>query len=219
MSLLVFGAGLVLAGSAGAADRPIGFADFSYSPSDTTIKVKDTATFSGNFVRHPLIWDNGAFTDTRTGPSRTFTFSQPGNYTYLCEAHGASEGMVGVVRVVANQHPATVSFAVSASPRAGQPVTFTYTGSPDPDGTLTAWKWDLDGAARSRRPLRPGPPPRPTPPLAPSPCAWSRSTTAARTRLSPSRSWPSRPDPVRVGRGRAAPAPRAARTPPPHGRS
>jgi plastocyanin len=145
LSLLVLGAGLVLAAPAVAADRPVAFADFSYSPADTTIKANDTATFSGDFVRHPLIWGNNAFSDTRSGPSRTFTFSQPGNYTYLCEAHGATRNMVGVVRVVANQHPATVSFAVSPSPRAGQPVTFTYTGSPDPDGTLTAWKWDLDG--------------------------------------------------------------------------
>jgi plastocyanin len=143
--LLGLAAGLVLAAPATAADTPIAFADFAYTPSDTTIKVNDSATFSGNFVRHPLIWGNSAFSDTRSGPSRTFNFTQPGNYSYLCEAHGASQGMVGVVRVVANQHPASVSFGVSPSPRAGQPVTFTYTGSPDPDGTLTSWQWDLDG--------------------------------------------------------------------------
>ena len=53
--------------------------------------------------------------------------------------------MVGSVTVVADQHPASVSFSVSPSPRAGQPVTFTYTGSADPDGSLTSWQWDLDG--------------------------------------------------------------------------
>jgi plastocyanin len=143
--LLGLAAGLVLAAPAVAADRAVTFADYAYSPSDTTIKVNDTATFSGNFVRHPLIWGNSAFSDTRSGPSRTFNFTQPGNYSYLCEAHGASQGMVGVVRVVANQHPANVSFGVSPSPRAGQPVTFTYTGDVDPDGTLTSWQWDLDG--------------------------------------------------------------------------
>jgi plastocyanin len=143
--LLGLAAGLVLAAPAVAADRAVTFADYAYSPSDTTIKVNDTATFSGNFVRHPLIWGNSAFSDTRSGPSRTFNFTQPGNYSYLCEAHGASQGMVGVVRVVANQHPANVSFGVSPTPRAGQPVTFTYTGDVDPDGTLTSWQWDLDG--------------------------------------------------------------------------
>ena len=56
-----------------------------------------------------------------------------------------TRSMVGVVRVIANERPATVSFSVSPAPRAGQPVTFTYTGSADPDGTLTSWKWDLDG--------------------------------------------------------------------------
>ena len=53
--------------------------------------------------------------------------------------------MTGTLRVVADQHPASVSFSVSPSPRVGQPVTFTYTGSADPDGSLTSWQWDLDG--------------------------------------------------------------------------
>ena len=52
--------------------------------------------------------------------------------------------MVGTL-TVADQHPARVSFGVSPAPRAGQPVTFTYTGAADPDGTLTSWQWDLDG--------------------------------------------------------------------------
>jgi hypothetical protein len=53
--------------------------------------------------------------------------------------------MRGSITVI-DQHPASVSFGVSPSPpKAGQPVTFTYTGSADPDGTLTSWKWDLDG--------------------------------------------------------------------------
>ena len=53
--------------------------------------------------------------------------------------------MVGTLTVAADQHPARVSFGVSPAPRAGQPVTFTYTGDADPDGTLTSWQWDLDG--------------------------------------------------------------------------
>ena len=145
MCLLVLGAGLALAGPAAAADQPIAFADFAYNPTPTTIKTGDTATFSGSFASHPLVWDANNFATTSTGSSKSFSFSQPGTYLYHCQIHAQTQGMVGQITVVADQHPATVSFGVSPSPSSGQPVTFTYTGSADPDGTLTSWKWDLDG--------------------------------------------------------------------------
>jgi plastocyanin len=142
MGLVVLGAGLALAGPAAAADQPIAFADFAYTPRTASLNVGDTATFSGDFTRHPLVWSDGSVTST--GPSKTFTFTHPGTYAYYCQVHVNSHDMRGSITVV-DQHPATVSFGVSPSPRAGQPVTFTYTGSADPDGTLTSWKWDLDG--------------------------------------------------------------------------
>ena len=142
MCLLVLGAGLALAGPAAAADQPIAFADFSYTPRAASITAGDTATFSGDFTRHPLVWSDGSVTST--GTSKTFTFPHPGTYAYYCQVHVDSHDMRGAITVV-DQHPASVSFSVSPAPRAGQPVTFTYTGSADPDGTLTSWKWDLDG--------------------------------------------------------------------------
>jgi plastocyanin len=145
LCLLVLGAGLAVAGPAAAADQTIAFQNYSYNPTPTTIKTGDTATFSGSFSSHPLVWDANNFATTNTGSSRSFSFSQPGTYLYHCQIHAQTQGMVGQITVVADQHPATVSFSVSPSPRAGQPVTFTYTGSADPDGTLTSWQWDLDG--------------------------------------------------------------------------
>jgi plastocyanin len=142
MCLLVPGAVLALAAPAVAADQPIAFADYAYTPRAVSLTVNDTATFSGDFTRHPLVWSDGSVTST--GPSKTFTFAHPGTYAYYCQVHASSRDMRGSITVV-DQHPATVSFGVSPSPRAGQPVTFTYTGSADPDGTLTSWKWDLDG--------------------------------------------------------------------------
>ncbi len=140
--LLTLAAGLAPAGSAAAADQPIAFADYAYSPPTASITVNDTATFSGDFTRHPLVWSDGSV--TTTGPSKTFTFQHPGTYAYHCQVHVNSNNMRGSITVV-DQHPASVSFGVSPSPKVGQPVTFTYTGSADPDGTLTSWKWDLDG--------------------------------------------------------------------------
>lgn len=138
----MLGAGLALAGPAAATDLPIAFADFAYSPRAASLNAGDTATFSGDFARHPLVWSDGSVTNT--GPSKTFTFTHPGTYAYYCQVHVNTHDMRGSITVV-DQHAASVSFSVSPSPRAGQPVTFTYTGSADPDGALTSWKWDLDG--------------------------------------------------------------------------
>jgi plastocyanin len=144
--LLTLGAGLLCAAPATAADQPIAFANYAYSPNDATIAVNDTATFSGTFANHPLVWDNGGFTTTNMGSSRQFTFTVPGTYAFHCMFHGESQNMKGVIRVPGNQHPARIAFSVNpAAPTAGQPVTFTYAGDPDPDGTLVRWDWDLDG--------------------------------------------------------------------------
>ena len=142
MSLLMLGVGLALAGPAVAADQPIAFMNYVYTPRTVSINAGDTATFSGSFANHPLVWSDGSVTST--GTSKTFTFAHPGTYAYYCQFHVNSNDMRGSITVI-DQHPASVSFGVSPSPKAGQPVTFTYTGSADPDGTLTSWKWDLDG--------------------------------------------------------------------------
>ncbi len=116
----------------------------SYSPTPTQIKTGDTAAFSGDFMTHPLIWDHGEFDTTNMGAARGFSFAAPGTYTYHCMVH-QSQGMVGTITVVADQHPARVAFGVSPAPGAGKPVTFTYSGDADPDGSLVRWDWDLDG--------------------------------------------------------------------------
>jgi plastocyanin len=144
--LLALAAAVVAAAPAVAADTTITFSDFAYNPTPATVKTGDTATFSGSFSSHPLVWDNGAFATTTMGTARAFSFSQPGTYSYHCQFHATSRNMVGTLTVVADQHPARVAFAVTpAQPVAGQAVTFTYTGDTDPDGTLTSWQWDLDG--------------------------------------------------------------------------
>src|SRR5262245_9933247 len=145
-ALIFLCAALVLAAPARAADKPIAFANDVYTPPDATIRTGDTATFSGSFPDHPLVWDGGGFATTNAGTSKTFSFTQPGTYPYHCQFHAQSQNMVGVLRVVADQHPARVSFSVApAYPSAGQPVTFTYTGDPDPDRALVRRERDLDG--------------------------------------------------------------------------
>jgi plastocyanin len=144
-ALLGLVAGLALATPAGAADQRITFTFPAYSPPDVTIKTGDTATFSGSFSSHPLVWDGSEFAETNSGSAKAFSFAQPGNHPFHCRLHQAN-GMIGVIHVVADQHPARVAFTASpAAPAAGQPVLLSYAGDPDPDGTLQRWDWDLDG--------------------------------------------------------------------------
>jgi plastocyanin len=118
---LALTAGLALAPPALAADQPIAFANYSYSPADATIGVNDTATFSGTFSDHPLVWDGGQFAETETGAQKQFTFSAPGTYAYHCRLHAASRGMRGVIRVVAAApaQPVTPAPAPAPAPAPG----------------------------------------------------------------------------------------------------
>ena len=144
--LLALAAGLVLAAPAAAADTTITFASYAYNPTPATVKTGDTATFSGSFSSHPLVWDNGAFATTNMGTARAFSFSQPGTYSYHCQLHGTTPEHGR--HADRDRRPAPRPRRLrrqSRTARAGQPVTFTYTGDADPDGTLTSWQWDLDG--------------------------------------------------------------------------
>jgi plastocyanin len=145
-SLLALAVSLALAAPAAGADHPVTFVNYAYSSPDLTIAAGDTVTFSGSFSDHPLVWDSGTPGTTDSGSSAQFThFIHPGTYAYHCQIHAVTRGMRGVIRVP-DQHPAVVSFSVNpAAPRVGQPVSFTYTGSADPDGSLVSWQWDLDG--------------------------------------------------------------------------
>ena len=151
-ALLGLVAGLALAAPAGAADHPVAFASYAYTPPDLTIAVNDTVTFGGtggeDFSDHPLDWTGDVFTETATGSSKQFTFSTPGTYPYVCRFHVTSQGMKGVIRVAGNQHPARVSFSTSpTTATVGQPVTFDASGSTDADGSVVRYEWDLDGAS------------------------------------------------------------------------
>jgi plastocyanin len=146
--LIALGAWLALAAPAAATDYQVAFGGMlgrAYAPKDLSIVAGDTVTFNGTFSDHPLVWDSGTPGVTNSGSTKQFSFPRPGTYTYYCQLHVNTDNMRGVIRVP-DQHPAYVSFSASpAQPAAGQPVTFTYTGSGDPDGSLVRWEWDLDG--------------------------------------------------------------------------
>ena len=111
--LLALAAGLVLAAPAAAADHVITFASYAYSPTPATVKTGDTATFSG--IQQPPAGVGQPATSpprTRARP-KAFSFSQPGTYSYYCQLHGDDAGHGRPLTVLADQHPARVSFGVS----------------------------------------------------------------------------------------------------------
>jgi PKD repeat protein len=108
------------------------------------------------FQDHPLVWDTGEL----AGDSSATNFhsyiapTQPGFYAFHCSIHGTAgtegsvgSGMAGYVVVGTDQH-ATPDFSISnATPQAGTEVTFSYTGTADPDSgdAITRYLWDLNG--------------------------------------------------------------------------
>jgi PKD repeat protein len=99
-----------------------------------------------------LAWDlnqNGLFNDG-TGTSAQRTFTSPGTYAVglrVTDSHGLSSTATQQVTVVADIPPKAGFGFTPSAPRAGQPVTFSST-STDPDGTIAALAWDLNGDGR-----------------------------------------------------------------------
>jgi plastocyanin len=81
----------------------ITFADFAYSPKCAQVRAGSSVTFEGDFTRHPLsetCGPVGAIPPTATGTSLSVTFTTIGIYGYQCDAHHATEDMVGAIQVV-----------------------------------------------------------------------------------------------------------------------
>jgi amicyanin len=76
--------------------------NFAFDPSTLTVKTGSTVTWVNNDgTPHALASDAGspaAFTSDSlsTGASYTFTFTQPGTYSYHCSIHPSMKGTVVV---------------------------------------------------------------------------------------------------------------------------
>ena len=138
---------IVLAGApaARAADHPVGpWPTCCSGPTYTDVVADsgDTVTITGDFADHPLAWAFDDFTTESAGPSRTYAFAAAGTYPFHCTIHSY---MHGVVKVGSDQHAAPDFTVSSTSPTTSDAVTFTYTGTADPDGTIASYEWDFNG--------------------------------------------------------------------------
>jgi PKD repeat protein len=141
-----------LAGQAAAAPPGVN-ASFTYAPASPltgeTVTFSSTSTVTGgNNEIVGVAWDldgDGRYDDATTAVvSRAF--AAPGNYVVGLRAtdrHGTSSTVARPV-AVGNRPPLASLVHSPASPAAGDTVTFVSTAS-DPDGTIAAQAWDLDG--------------------------------------------------------------------------
>jgi PKD repeat protein len=88
--------------------------------------------------------DDGSYASG--GSDQSFEYATPGNYTVhlrVTDSHGRQSTSTVDLRVE-NRAP-LAAITLPAKVVAGQPATIDGSHSNDPDGTIAAWQWDLDG--------------------------------------------------------------------------
>ena len=87
------------------ADRTVHFQDYSYDPKCLMVRVGQTVTFAGDFIRHPLTPSCGpelVLENRDTQPAASFVLPSVGLYGYYCLDHGNPQGdvMSGAIEVI-----------------------------------------------------------------------------------------------------------------------
>ena len=95
-------------------------------------------------------WDldnSGTFaTDTGATPTLSHVFSQPGTYKVILKTTDSRGAVDTTARTVTVANSATANMKASMNPvGVGQTDTFNGAGSTDVGGTITDYKWDLNG--------------------------------------------------------------------------
>jgi PKD repeat protein len=128
----------------------------SFTATPTTTYIGEPVSFNASASRDPdatitdYKWDldnSGKFaTDTGTTPTLTHTFTQPGTYKVILKVTDSKGQQETTERTVNVSNTVTAKLAASMNPvGAAQQDTFTAAASSDIGGTITDYKWDLDG--------------------------------------------------------------------------
>lgn len=124
-----------------------------------TVSLNRTVTFTDTGANDPNAggsitkyeWDldgDGTYeTNTGTTSSASRSYSTNGTRTVRVRVTGsAGATAVATYNLVAADQLPSVALSVTPNPATvGQPVTLSAAGSSDPDGTVVAYDWDLDG--------------------------------------------------------------------------
>ncbi|MCJ7473074.1 MAG: cupredoxin family copper-binding protein, partial [Actinobacteria bacterium] len=76
-------------------DHEVSIEDFAFNPSDLTIKVGDTVTWTNNDgAAHTVKMDTFESETMPKGDTFSFTFSDAGIYKYICGIHPSMNGKI-----------------------------------------------------------------------------------------------------------------------------
>ena len=128
----------------------------SASANPPSAKVGHAIAFSGagstdsdgTIVSYAWTFGDGG---SASGISASHAYASPGTFTAtltVTDNSGGTGSAQVTVNVVANLAPTPVASATPSAAVVGQPVSFSSSGSSDPDGLLTAFAWNFgDGAS------------------------------------------------------------------------
>lgn len=117
LALLLAGTSMTVRG----ATYEIDIADFAFAPTELTITVGDTVTWTNlDSVMHTATSVNGSFDsgELEQGDSYSLTFTAPGTYDYLCTPHPSMTGRIVVVAAAATPAPSGLPNVAVPGPQA-----------------------------------------------------------------------------------------------------
>ncbi len=83
-----------------AAGREVSIVNFAFDPAELTVSVGDTITWTNNEsgIPHTTTADDGLWDSATLNPDDTysFTFTEPGTYTYFCSIHPSMRASITV---------------------------------------------------------------------------------------------------------------------------
>ncbi|HEY2766808.1 MAG TPA: PKD domain-containing protein [Solirubrobacteraceae bacterium] len=128
----------------------------SFTATPSTVFIGENVAFNASASSDPVAsitdykWDldnSGTFaTDTGTTTTLTRSFSKPGTYKVLLKVTDSKGQQETTARTVNVANTANAKLSASMNPvGAGQADTLSAAGSTSTGGTITDYKWDLDG--------------------------------------------------------------------------
>ena len=94
---IAFAALVALPSTTRASEVSVDISNFAFGPSTLTVAVGDTVTWTNSdSAPHTVTAESGAFDSGNVDPGETFTFTfiEPGTYTYRCDYHSEMEATI-----------------------------------------------------------------------------------------------------------------------------
>lgn len=144
---LVLGVALAIAGPASAASQAVSIGDGFFGPAELTVSVGDTVTWTNtDDSPHTVTAADGAFDsgNLESGATFSFTFTEPGTYTYVCQYHDEMMATITVTAATGSTADAGTgdqaggAAVTPAAAPAGAPTAGTHDGGHQPDTALPA---------------------------------------------------------------------------------